>query len=161
MRVVPEHARPRAREPLGAQLRGLRRGVSHRAFWDIALASVTVQATSMAIQGLWAGPWLRDVAGAVAGRRGGASAGDGAARQWPASCCGATWRRGSRGAASPICSVLAAGMGGFLVVQLLLTVGWTGAPALLWIAFGVFGTAGSVSLRDSVASLSAPSQADA
>ena len=35
-------------------------------------------------------------------------------------------------------------MGGAVGVQVLLTVGWTGAPVLLWIAFGVFGTGGSV-----------------
>jgi hypothetical protein len=29
-------------------------------------------------------------------------------------------------------------------VQLLLSLGFSGAPALLWIAFGVFGTAGSL-----------------
>lgn len=41
-------------------------------------------------------------------------------------------------------TVLAAGMGGAVGVQALLTAGWTGAPVLLWIAFGVFGTGGSV-----------------
>jgi predicted MFS family arabinose efflux permease len=143
VRIVPEHATlPRA-EPLGAQLRGLAEVFRGRAFWDIALASITVQATSMAIQGLWAGPWLRDVAGlsrdaaavhllvmALATMAGFLLWGNLAV--WLARC----------GVSN--LSVLAAGMGGFLVVQLLLAVGWTGAPALLWIAFGVFGTAGSV-----------------
>jgi len=144
VRIVPEHA-PAARiEPLGVQLHGLATVFRTRAFWDVALASSAVQATSMAIQGLWAGPWLRDVAGlsrdaaaahllvmALATMAGFLVWGNLAAR------CAAH--------GIPALSVLAAGMGGFVLVQVLLTLGWTGAPLLLWIAFGVFGTAGSVS----------------
>ncbi len=143
VRVVPEHAPQSGVEPLQVQLRGLVEVFRRRAFWDIALASVSVQATSMAIQGLWAGPWLRDVAGLSR---------DAAAAHLLAMALAtmtgfllwgnlAAWlaRRGISGLA-----VLAAGMGGFLGVQLLLALGWTGSPALLWIAFGVFGTAGSV-----------------
>ena len=143
VRVVPEPATLSRAEPFDVQLRGLAEVFRKRAFWGIALASITVQATSMAIQGLWAGPWLRDVAGlsrdaaavhllamALATMAGFLLWGNLAA--WLA-------RRGISGL-----SVLAAGMGGFLAVQLLLALGWTGAPALLWIAFGVFGTAGSV-----------------
>ena len=62
-RVVPEPATVCAAEPLRLQLRGLAQVFRARVFWDVATASISVQATSMAIQGLWAGPWLRDVAG--------------------------------------------------------------------------------------------------
>ena len=143
VRVVPEHADAARAEPLRCSCAASREVFRTRAFWDIALASTTVQATSMAIQGLWAGPWLRDVAGlsrdaaaahllvmALATMAGFLLWGNLAAR---------LARRGVSGL-----TVLAAGMGGFVGVQVLLTVGWTGAPALLWIAFGVFGTAGSV-----------------
>jgi predicted MFS family arabinose efflux permease len=143
VRVVPEHAPLAGVEPLRVQLRGLAEVFRKRAFWDIALGSTTVQATSMAIQGLWAGPWLRDVAGLSR---------DAAAAHLLAMAVAtmtgfllwgnlAVWlaRRGVSGFAA-----LAAGMGGFLGVQLLLALGWSGAPALLWIAFGIFGTAGSV-----------------
>jgi MFS family permease len=143
VRVVPEHAGQARVEPLGVQLRGLAEVFRTRAFWDIALASTAVQATSMAIQGLWAGPWLRDVAGlsrdetamqllvmAVATMAGFLLWGNLAAR------------RAARGISES--SVLALGIGGFVAVQALLTVGWTGTPLLLWIAFGVFGTVGSV-----------------
>jgi predicted MFS family arabinose efflux permease len=143
VRVVPEHAPYAGVEPLRVQLRGLAEVFRKRAFWDIALASTTVQATSMAIQGLWAGPWLRDVAGlsrdaAAAHLLAMALATMTGFLLWGnlAACFA---RRGVSGFAA-----LAAGMGGFLGVQLLLALGWSGAPALLWIAFGVFGTAGSV-----------------
>jgi MFS family permease len=144
MRIVPEHQRTAEPEPFAAQLRGLGEVFRKRAFWDVAVAATTVQATSMAIQGLWAGPWLRNVAGlsrdaaaahllimALATMAGFLLWGNLAAR---------LARRGVPGS-----RVLAAGMGGFLGVQLLLSLGWTGSPALLWIAFGVFGTAGSLS----------------
>jgi MFS family permease len=143
VRFVPEHPRPPQIESFTAQLRGLGEVFRQRAFWDIAVAATTVQATSMAIQGLWAGPWLRNVAGLSR---------DGAAAHlllmalatmagfllW-GSLAARLARRGV-----PSSRVLAAGMGGFLAVQLLLALGWSGAPALLWIGFGVFGTAGSL-----------------
>lgn len=142
-RVVPEPDAAAAAEPLRLQLRGLAQVFRARVFWDVAVVSITVQATSMAIQGLWAGPWLRDVAGlsrdAVAVHL---------LVMALATMCGfllwgnlTTWL-GRRGV--PPLRLLAAGMAGFLIVQALLAWGWTGAPALLWSAFGVFGTAGSV-----------------
>src|SRR3546814_9802045 len=36
---------------------------SDRLFWRLAPISMACMASSMAIQGLWIGPWLRDVAG--------------------------------------------------------------------------------------------------
>jgi predicted MFS family arabinose efflux permease len=35
----------------------------NRGFWSIGLASAFVQATALSLLGLWAGPWMRDVAG--------------------------------------------------------------------------------------------------
>jgi MFS family permease len=35
----------------------------NRGFWSIGLAAVFAQATALALLGLWAGPWMRDVAG--------------------------------------------------------------------------------------------------
>ena len=143
VRVVPEHSRAAAIEPFSVQLHGLREVFRKRVFWDIAVAATTVQATSMAIQGLWAGPWLRNVAGLSR---------DAAAAHLLAMALATMagfllWgnlatRLARRGVSSA--RVLAAGMGGFLGVQLLLSLGFSGAPALLWIAFGVFGTAGSL-----------------
>jgi predicted MFS family arabinose efflux permease len=43
--------------------RGLAQVFSSRAFWSVAPLSIAQQGTFLAIQGLWAGPWLRDVAG--------------------------------------------------------------------------------------------------
>jgi len=69
--VVPE---PRATRPpprLRTQVAGLAAIFTDRFFWRLAPVAFLCMATSLSIQGLWAGPWLRDVAGlpreAVAG----------------------------------------------------------------------------------------------
>ena len=47
----------------GDQLKGLRRVYGDRLFWRLAPLSIACAAASFSIQGLWAGPWLKDVAG--------------------------------------------------------------------------------------------------
>lgn len=61
--VVPERAAAGPRESLAEQVRGLKRIFGHRLFWRLAPLNCAVGATAFALQGLWAGPWLRDVAG--------------------------------------------------------------------------------------------------
>ena len=48
--------------PLAEQLRGLRAIYRARLFWSVAPICVASMAANFSIQGLWAGPWLRDVA---------------------------------------------------------------------------------------------------
>jgi MFS family permease len=43
--------------------RGLGQVFTSRIFWSVAPLSITHQGTYLAVQSLWAGPWLRDVAG--------------------------------------------------------------------------------------------------
>lgn len=61
--VVPEKPRRGPPQPLRRQIAGLRAIFADRFFWRLAPAAFLTMATSLAIQGLWAGPWLRDVAG--------------------------------------------------------------------------------------------------
>jgi len=69
--VVPEPRSGRAHVPLRGQLAGLKAIYADAFFWRLAPVAVLCMATTLAITGLWAGPWLRDVAGmerqAVAG----------------------------------------------------------------------------------------------
>ncbi len=62
--VVPETT-PRlpVSSPLSAQLADIGAIVRHVAFLRVAPVVVASTATALAVQGLWAGPWLRDVAG--------------------------------------------------------------------------------------------------
>jgi MFS family permease len=61
--AVPERPEARSRESLRALLAGFRTIYGDRGFWRIAVVSLTVPATTLAVQGLWVAPWLRDVAG--------------------------------------------------------------------------------------------------
>jgi MFS family permease len=61
--VVPERQdRPVTVRPLGEQLRGIAQVYSDPVFWRLAPMAATSLAAGLAIQGLWAGPWLRDIA---------------------------------------------------------------------------------------------------
>ena len=60
--VVPERAESAPRAGLGELVGGFRTVYGDRVFWRIGMISMTVQAVFLATQGLWAAPWLRDVA---------------------------------------------------------------------------------------------------
>ena len=61
--VVPEKPLPGEEQTIAAQLRGFGRVFGTAAFWRVALPMVVGQAIYLALQGLWLGPWLADVAG--------------------------------------------------------------------------------------------------
>lgn len=62
--VVPERpATATSHGTLLEQIAGYRRVFGDRLFWRVAPLTVTTMTANLAIQGLWAGPWLRDVAG--------------------------------------------------------------------------------------------------
>ena len=65
--VVPKHAEEGGIEVevegWGDQLRGLAQVLSSPYFWRIAPITLTVQSALLAIQGLWVGPWMRDIGG--------------------------------------------------------------------------------------------------
>lgn len=60
--VVPEHESTRAGTTLRDQFGGIARIFTSSLFWRIAPLTVMSQASFLSIQGLWSGPWLRDVA---------------------------------------------------------------------------------------------------
>lgn len=140
--VVPEQVQEEgATTPdLQLQLRGIATIFSNPFFWRIAPWTVASQAAFLAIQGLWAGPWLRDVAGL----------------ERPAAAqvllfiaimmvagfflFGIVAERLNRRGV-PLISVAAVGMGIFMLVQLLLVLGEGRFASPLWLLFGFFGTA--------------------
>ena len=140
--AVPERSHA---APVGSgreQWRGVATIFRSPLFWRIAPCSVVSQAAFMAIQGLWAGPWLRDVAGldrtAAAGYL-----------FWIAAAMVAgflgmgqlTYRLARRGFA-PL-KVAAGGMALFMLTQLALLLK-LGPLGPLWVLFGFLGTAGTL-----------------
>lgn len=61
--VVPERMERPQPEPLRQAVAGVAGIYRDGGFWRIAGTITAVQGTFMALQGLWAAPWLRDVAG--------------------------------------------------------------------------------------------------
>jgi predicted MFS family arabinose efflux permease len=145
--VVPEGRQPDVGAGLRSQLRGIVTVFTSPVFWRVAPWCTFSQAAFLSIQGLWAGPWLRDVAGlqrpAVA-----------QVLFWVALAMVAgfilmgrfTQWLGQRGV--PVRAVAAAGMGGFMAVQVLVILEAPLRPLVLWAAFGLFGTSGILCYAD-------------
>ena len=124
--------------------RGLRQVFASRVFWSVAPLSITHQGTYLAIQSLWAGPWLRDVAGldraAVASRL------LTLALSMAVGFVGIGYvaeRIGKRGVPPEtlwtLCAIAFQGIQGAIAFGLL------EAPRALWITFGLFGASGMLS----------------
>ena len=141
---VPEKTRAQNAERLSEVTRGVARVFKNKAFWSIAPFSVAHQGTYLSLQSLWAGPWLRDVAGLE--------------RQAVASHLltlalamgigfiglGALARHlGRRGVSALTVWVVSASL--FQATQLGLVLQWTDHTRLLWVSFGLFGAAGMLS----------------
>lgn len=138
--VVPERAGDGPRETLSEQLRGLGGILRSATFWRIAPWACAGQAAYLSIQGLWAGPWLREVGGYDR---------EGAALVLLLIAAAMTLgyfffgalaeRLGRRGV--PPMGVAAAGMAAFMLAQALLILPLGLPPLPLWLLFGFCGTA--------------------
>ncbi len=125
-------------------IRGLGEVYSSRVFWSVAPLSFTQQGTYLAVQSLWAGPWLRDVAGF--GRAEVASHLLTLALSMAVGFLGigyAAERIGRRGV--PLESVLTVCAATFQTVQVAIAIGFVASPRLVWILFGLFGASGMLS----------------
>jgi len=133
---------PRAfRDSIKDQLNGIVSVFSSLAFWRIAPLTVMSQAAFLAIQGLWSGPWLRDVAGFERATIARVLLAIAVAMVAGFIFSGAAAERLSRRGIKPI-AVAVAGLSAFIVVQALLILEVTSWTHILWVLFGVFGTTG-------------------
>lgn len=132
------------RETLAVALGGLGRIFRSRLFWSVAPLSVAHQGAYLAIQSLWAGPWLRDVAGldraAVASHLFTLAAGMGLGFLGLGTVASWLSRRGFSPARVWIPSAIL-----FQGAQAVIALGGGGAPRLVWFLFGLFGAAGMLS----------------
>ncbi len=142
--IVPEHPATSHRSDWRTQWQGVVEVFTSRTFWRLVPLGALALGALIAIQGLWAGLWLKDVAGcdraltahylfwAAAGMVAGFLS------------LGTLTYRLNRLDVPPVVVAVASTVV-FIGIQLALSVGYTGAPLLLWIAFGFFGTAGTLS----------------
>jgi predicted MFS family arabinose efflux permease len=141
--TVPEKLAERPRETLADQFNGTIGVYASPIFWRLALGTTLFQGINMAVQGLWAGPWLVDVAGL--GRP--AVAFHLLALGTAAMCgflfWGALAARLARRGIAPI-SVLIGASAIYLSIQLLIVFGATDLALPIWLGWGFFGTSGSL-----------------
>lgn len=139
--VVPDKRREQTGAGFVDQVRGIGEVFTSPVFWRIAPWATMSQAAYLSIQGLWAGPWLRDVA--LLNRTAAANVllFTAAAMVTGFISLGALAERLSRIGVRPI-AVGASGMGIFLGIQLSIILELTSFTPLLWVLFGLFGSAG-------------------
>ncbi|KWR89524.1 MFS transporter [Cupriavidus sp. IDO] len=137
---VPDKARA-GKESLAEQLRGTRQILGSERFWRVVPLTLLNQGIFLAVQTLWVGAFMRDVSG---------FAPDQAARlvsvigfAMMAGCVGSGWaaRHLERMGVS-LYAFAGAGMTGFIVIQGLIMAQVPLPPALLWAAYGMFGSSG-------------------
>jgi len=141
--VVPPKKIEQNGDSINEQLRGIIQVFSSLTFWRIAPMTITSQAAFFAIQGLWSGPWLRDVAGFDREIIARILLMIAAAMVAGFILMGAVAERLSRLGIKPIV-IAVAGMTAFMITQGLLIMEITSWAGILWVLFGIFGTAGII-----------------
>jgi MFS family permease len=139
--IVPEKPSSRSSESLGDQLQGVKTVFTSLAFWRVAPLTTLSQASFLSIQGLWAGPWLKDVAGLD-------RAGVASVLLWVAVAMiagfivlGSLAGRLSRSGIGVLATAVT-GMGLFMVMLLLILIFPQTRALPLWMSFGFLGTSG-------------------
>jgi len=140
-KIVPERNSSGVSSGLKSRMGGIRQVFSSGFFWRLAPWTTLSQATLLSIQGLWAGPWLRDVAGFDRQEVAGCLLMVAAAMVAGFITLGAAAERLSRAGIRTL-TVAGCCMGVFLAVLGLIVLEWTSAAWVLWILFGFFGTSG-------------------
>jgi len=137
--LVPEKPAAHSKETLTGQLRGIGTVLRSRYFWRLAPWAFTAQAAYLSIFGLWAGPWLRDVAGYERTEVAGTLSGLALATIVGYLLFGSLADRLARRGITPL-RVANTGMTLFALVQVGLLVVTDGWVLPLWLLFGVCGT---------------------
>lgn len=139
--VVPERRRQTKDEPFSHQMREMGTILTNLNFWRIAPWATLSQGTYLAVHGLWAGPWLRDVAGYDRSEVAGTLLLLAVAMVLGFVVLGTAAERLSRRGISTM-AVAAMGMGFFMAVMALIVWGPESGATLIWMLFGFFGTSG-------------------
>ncbi|MGB7195272.1 MAG: MFS transporter [Collimonas pratensis] len=142
--LVPEKDEQHPKTTLRKQLRDIGRIFRSPVFWRTAPFVMASQGVFLGVQGLWAGPYLRDVSGLAAGAAANIVALVGLAMVLGA--VGSGWlarRLQQRGISLHVTA--GAGMLLFMLAQLLILLDVALPGWLLWGMYGVFGTSGVLS----------------
>jgi predicted MFS family arabinose efflux permease len=141
--VVPEPPRPAAPVAGARLLAGVAEVFSSPVFWRVTPLTVVSQMTFMAIQGLWCGPWLRDLAGLDRAGVAGVLFWTAAAMTAGYVAIGFATERLARAGVAPMTTGVW-GMTLFMAVQALLAWAPVAWATPLWMLFGFVGTSGVI-----------------
>jgi predicted MFS family arabinose efflux permease len=139
--AVPEEPKRGTAPSFSALLSGLGGIFASPLFWRVAPLAIASQATFLAIQGLWAGPWLMEVDGLSP-----SAAGERLMLIAASMIAGflilgfVAERLGRHGVPTLVVAALA--IGAFMLSQLLIITGSGNGSPLPWMMFGFFGTSG-------------------
>jgi len=139
--IVPEKAGARSSESLRQQVRGIADIYTSRFFWRLAPWAILSQAAYLSILSLWAGPWLRDIAGYERDEVATTLLLTSVAMICGFFFFGRLTEKLSLKGVQPI-KVMVTGMTCFLSVQCLLLAGWQVLTIPGWLMFSFFGTTG-------------------
>ena len=141
--LVPERREPAAHASVGEQFKGFLQIGRSREFWRIAPLGMLSQSAFMALQGLWAASWMKDVAlqtrGEIAYHLLLAAVGMVAGHLTMGNLAS---RLGRVGVAPSY--VVGIGVGAAVLVHASLVIGYAGMQPIIWLLFGFLGTAGTV-----------------
>lgn len=140
--MVPERDDgPAPHSTFRQQVGGVIEVMTSPVFWRVAPATFTTQASFLAVQSLWAGPWLRDIAGYD---RAGVANGlliIAAAMMVGFIFAGAVAERLGRLGIKPVAVAMVA-MNTSIALQAVLVLELPVPPLVIWSAFALFGTSG-------------------
>ena len=139
--IVPERRNDNKDEPFADQMRGIGTVLTSVHFWRIAPWTTLSQGTFLAVHGLWAGPWLRDVAGYDRSQVAVTLLLLAVAMVCGFIVLGTAAERLSRRGISTM-AVAAMGMALFMGVMVLIASGCKSGATLMWMLFGFLGTSG-------------------
>ncbi|HSO61652.1 MAG TPA: MFS transporter, partial [Desulfobacterales bacterium] len=140
---VPEQRQEAGQIRLSDARQGIGQVFTSPLFWRVTPLTVTSQVAFMSIQGLWAGPWLRDVAGMDRAGIAGILFWTAAAMTAGYVAIGFVTERLSRRGIQPLTTAVW-GMFLFMAVQALIMAGAVRWPTALWMLFGFIGTTGVI-----------------
>lgn len=145
--VVPDKTTRKPPDSLRQQMAGVREVFASPVFWRVAPLATLSQASYLAIQGLWSGPWLRDAAGLDRGDIAQVLLLVAGAMTAGYLFLGILANRLARAGWPPL-SIAAAGMLVFMAAQAVIVSGWVPNVHMVWMLFGFFGTSGILCYAD-------------
>lgn len=137
--LVPDHHESPAHTDIKNQILGIGAVFRDSFFWRVTPLAAVSQGTLLSVQGLWAGPWLRDVAhqtpSAVASHLGALAVATIVGFFVTGTTAQHLMRRGISQTV-----VIGIGMTLFTLTLAALAAGISQAPLVIWVAFGLFGS---------------------